>query len=150
MATGFIKVYPVWVVGRAARVLAPGDPIMDETKPTSAAAPTHRDRLASVFMRLAKGRALLLAILMLLAGAPGILGVSISLVRGEPVGLDLRDIVALTAVLALGFFVLFAFMVVLPALTEWSGIGSRFREWAGRRTEKAHFERLLALGRVVS
>jgi hypothetical protein len=37
-------------------------------------------------------------------------------------------------------------MVVLPALTEWSGIGSRFREWAGRRAEKAHRKRLLALG----
>jgi hypothetical protein len=60
--------------------------------------------------------------------------------------MGVREIVALTLVLALAFLVLFAFMVVLPALMEWSGFDSRFREWAGRRAEKAHWNRLLALG----
>ena len=128
------------------RVLSPCDPIMDETKPTSAAASTNRDRLAGIIWSATRVRALLLAIVMLLAGAPGILAVSIALVRGEPVGITEGDIVALTAVLAVAFLVLFTFMVVLPALTEWSGIGSRFREWAGRRAEQAYLKRLLALG----
>ena len=126
--------------------LAPSDPIMDETNPTSAATSTNRDRLAGIIWSATKGRALLLAIAMLLASAPGILGVSISLVRGEPVGMTERDIVALTLVLAVAFLVLFAFMVVLPALTEWSGIDSRFRRWAGRRAEEGHWKRLQALG----
>ncbi len=119
---------------------------MDETEPTSVPASTTRDRLAGIIIRLVKGQAPLLAIAMLLASAPAILGVSFSIVRGEAVAIGVREIVALTLVLALAFLVLFALMVVLPALMEWSGFDAGFRDWAGRRAEKAYWKRLLALG----
>ena len=133
----------LWVVDRSPA----SDPAMDETEPTSVPASTTRDRLAEIIIRLVKGQAPLLAIAMLLASAPAILGVSFSIVRGEAVAIGVREIVALTLVLALAFLVLFALMVVLPALMEWSGFDAGFRDWAGcRRAEKAYWKRLLALG----
>ncbi len=136
VATGFIKVYDGSFAGQQSA--GPECPIMDETKPNSAPASTDRNRLAGIIMRYAKGRAPLLAITMALC-ALMISPVVLSFVRSE---VDLREILALALVFALGFLVLFASMVVLPGLMEWSGFG----EWARRRGAEQREKRFAALG----
>jgi hypothetical protein len=116
-----------WAVRRADRVLAPSGPIMDETKPTAAPASTRRDRFAGLIRSGVRRRAPLLTILMLLCSTLVILPIVLSIVRGEPVSVN--DIVALTLVLAVGFLVLFTFLVVPSVLMDWFG----FDEWARKR-----------------
>jgi hypothetical protein len=81
--------------------------------------------------------------LILVANSFWILPTILSLVRGEPVGMSVGDIVFLPAfTLVLGFLVLFVFSVVPPVLTEWFG----FYEWARRRRSEQIWKKIAALG----
>jgi hypothetical protein len=72
-----------------------------------------------------------------------ILPTSVSLVRGEPVGLSLGDIVfVLTFTLVLGFLGMFVFSVVPSVLMEWLG----FDEWVRRRGAENIWRKVEALG----
>lgn len=143
VATGFITVYAARLLGEPIACWPRATQLMDKTKPTTAPSSTNHKRLAGLLWSATRGQAPFLAILILGANAIWILPTVFALVRGEPVGLSLGDIVfVLTFALVFGFFGIFVFSVVPSVLMEWF----EFYEWARSRRSEKIWKKIDALG----
>ena len=119
----------------------PSDPVMAETKQTTAATTENRDRRSEpirfVKRRFVRGQWLKLAIFMLPPIALAGWGAALAIFRGEP----LRGMLGLGLVVALAFLIFVVFEVALPALADWWGLDG----WIEKRLSKTLKKRLSAL-----